>query len=86
MGVQNGTSTTSIDPESLGQAIRAKRLEIGLSQRELAELLCIDRSGVSRLEAGNGLPSLQTLNRLADVLLVPVEELVSLARIFERAR
>lgn len=39
--------------EQLGQAIRLKRKEKGLSQSALAELLGVERKWVIRLEAGN---------------------------------
>ena len=85
MSASNGTvGSVSITPHALGQAIRAERMESGYSQRELGELLGIDRSGVSRLESGKKLPSLATLNRLSEVLLIPVEELILMARMFER--
>lgn len=52
----------------LGEAIRARRQEVGLSQRELAERMGTAQSVVARLEAGAVTPTLGTLDRVADAL------------------
>jgi HTH-type transcriptional regulator/antitoxin HipB len=52
----------------LGQAVRARRLELGLSQTELAERAGMTQSAVSRLEAGGAVPTIGILDRLAAAL------------------
>jgi transcriptional regulator with XRE-family HTH domain len=56
---------------SLGEAIRLRRLELGMSQEELAERIAPDvrQSDVSRLERGRILfPRLERLNQIAAAL------------------
>lgn len=52
----------------LGQAVRARRLELGMSQTELAERSGMTQSAVSRLEAGATVPTIGVLERLAAAL------------------
>lgn len=52
----------------LGEAIRARREELGWSQRQLAERAAITQPGVARFEAGGTTPTLPLLERLADAL------------------
>jgi HTH-type transcriptional regulator / antitoxin HipB len=52
----------------LGQAVRARRLELGMSQTELAERASMTQSAVSRLEAGGTVPTIGVLERLAAAL------------------
>jgi ribosome-binding protein aMBF1 (putative translation factor) len=52
----------------LGQAVRARRLELGMSQVELAERAGMTQSAVSRLEAGGAVPTIGVLERLASAL------------------
>ncbi len=59
------------ESRSLGDAIRIRRLELGLSQEELAERIAPDvrQSDVSRLERGKILfPRLERLNQIAAAL------------------
>lgn len=52
----------------LGQAVRSRRLELGMSQVELAERAGMTQSAVSRLEAGGSVPTIGVLERLAVAL------------------
>ena len=52
----------------LGQAVRGRRLELGMSQTELAERAGMTQSAVSRLEAGGSVPTIGVLERLAAAL------------------
>ncbi len=59
------------ESRSLGDAIRLRRLELGMSQEELAERIGPDvrQSDVSRLERGKILfPRLERLNQIANAL------------------
>jgi HTH-type transcriptional regulator / antitoxin HipB len=49
----------------LGQAVRARRLELGMFPTELAERAGMTQSAVSRLEAGGTVPTIGVLERLA---------------------
>lgn len=57
-----------------GEAIRAWRIERGLSQEKLASLSDVTRRTIQRAEAGEPV-SLETLNFIADALDVPASKL-----------
>lgn len=50
--------------------MRARRLELGLSQAELAERAGMTQSAISRLEAGGTVPTIGVLERLSADLVV----------------
>jgi HTH-type transcriptional regulator / antitoxin HipB len=52
----------------LAEAIRARREELGWSQRQLAERAGMTQPGVARFEAGGTTPTLPLLERLATAL------------------
>jgi transcriptional regulator with XRE-family HTH domain len=67
------------ESRSLGEAIRLRRLELGMSQEELAERIGPDvrQSDVSRLERGKILfPRLERLNQIASALSVSIGALL----------
>lgn len=59
---------TSEFAKMLGNRIKHRRLENGLTQEQLASALGIDTNTISRLECGSHLPSLRRLAELAQVL------------------
>ena len=52
----------------LGQAVYDRRIELGLSQAELAERAGMTQPQVSRVEGGDTVPTLPLLRRLARAL------------------
>ena len=60
---------------SLGERIKALRLERELQQRQLAEKAELTPSMVSQIESGRLTPSLHTLGRIAAALSVPIASL-----------
>ena len=58
----------------LGERIKALRRQAGLTQEELAEQVGLDARHLSRLEVGRNFPSLDSLERIATVLNVPLVE------------
>jgi HTH-type transcriptional regulator / antitoxin HipB len=52
----------------LAEAVRSRREELGLSQRQLAERAGMTQPGVARFEAGGTTPTLPLLERLAIAL------------------
>jgi transcriptional regulator with XRE-family HTH domain len=60
---------------SIGERIRRLRLERGLSQRDIEKASGILRCYVSRVEHGHTVPSLETLERLAAALDLPLYRL-----------
>ena len=59
----------------LGVQIREIRVSKGLSQQELASACDLEKSNMSRLEAGNTNPTFLTLHKISKALNVPVKEL-----------
>ena len=72
----------ALEPEfELARQVIRLRLQRGLTQKELAERVGTQQSGISRLEGMNQMPSLSFLRRVAEALdarvqirLVPKEE------------
>ena len=60
----------------VGQNIKKFREEKGLRQEDLAEQLHVTRQAVSNWENGKTQPDLETLQKIAQVLEVSVEELI----------
>jgi HTH-type transcriptional regulator / antitoxin HipB len=52
----------------LAEAVRTRREELGLSQRQLAERAGMTQPGVARFEAGGTTPTISVLERLASAL------------------
>jgi HTH-type transcriptional regulator/antitoxin HipB len=52
----------------LAEAVRARREELGWSQRQLAERAGMTQPGVARFEAGGTTPTIPVLERLAHAL------------------
>jgi predicted transcriptional regulator len=52
----------------IAERVAARRAEIGLSQRELAELVGTTQSAIARLERGGRPPRIDTLLNIADAL------------------
>ena len=52
----------------LAEAVRSRREQLGLSQRQLAERAGMTQPGVARFEAGGTTPTIPVLERLARAL------------------
>lgn len=52
----------------LGDAIRRRRKELGITQPHLAELALVSINTLYKLERGQGNPSVEVLTKLAEVL------------------
>lgn len=64
----------------LGQTLRARREELGLSQRQVAARAEIDDATVVRLERGTiAAPHADKLSRLAETLELPLADVFALA-------
>ena len=64
--------------QAFAEAIRQLRNEKGLSQTQLADLMYVTHSTVSRWESGNRLPDAMMISRLAKCLGTSTEALFSL--------
>jgi transcriptional regulator with XRE-family HTH domain len=54
--------------KDLGEAVKNRRKELDITQPHLAELAQISTNTLYKLERGQGNPSLEVLNKLAEVL------------------
>ena len=64
-------------PQTMGEMISALRKEKGMTQRELAQLLHMTDKAVSKWERGAACPDTQTIPRLAEILGISIEELMT---------
>lgn len=60
-----------------GENLKKAREKSGITQQELAEKIFVTRQTVSRWECGNRLPDLITTKKLAEILNVSIDELLS---------
>lgn len=66
--------------KSMPELIRKKRLEMGLTQEQLALLLGKEKSTVAKYEAGVVLfKNTSSIKKLSSVLKIPIEEFWKLA-------
>ena len=54
--------------KQLGEAVKHRRKELSITQPHLAELAKVSTNTLYKLERGHGNPSLDVLNKLAEVL------------------
>ena len=52
----------------IGQTIKERRKELGITQPDLSELAGVSKNTLYKLERGQGNPSLDVLTKLANVL------------------
>lgn len=62
---------------NIGEVIKAARKKAGLTQKQLAERMGVNPSLISQYEKGFRNPKLETLERIASALEVPLEDLLS---------
>lgn len=60
---------------NIGKRIRTARQKVGMSQEELAQLIGVTKSTISKYEKGAREPRYDQLQRIADTLNVPIHEL-----------
>ena len=63
----------------IGEFIRKKRKQAGLTQKDLAEKISISDSSVSRIEKGETFPSVRVLSNLSSLFHVSIFELIKIA-------
>lgn len=64
-------------PTYTGDMIRKYRTEKGLTQKKLGELCGITDSNIRKYESGNQNPKIETLQKIADALDIPVNRLLA---------
>ena len=65
------------DMKKLGQRIRERRQELNLSQPQLAEYAGLSAGHIARIERGEIVPTLPTVQELERVLEIPLLSLLS---------
>lgn len=63
--------------KTTGEIISSIRREKGLTQKDLAEKLNVTDKAVSKWERDIALPDINTLPKLADILNITIEELIT---------
>ena len=61
---------------SFSENFKSARIKAGLSQQQLADLLGMDRSSISKYENGVGLPHTKTLQRICEIFEVTIDSLL----------
>ena len=57
----------------LARAVLQQRLAQQVTQKEMAEKMCVPQGNVSRLESGSRTPTIATLQKAAHALNIPLE-------------
>lgn len=68
----------------MGEIIASKRKELGLTQLELAEKMFVTDKAVSKWERNLANPDIQSINKLAEILNISVNELLNAPKIKEK--
>ena len=63
--------------KSMAEVISCRRKELGLTQKDLAEKMNVTDKAVSKWERGIACPDTATIPKLAEILGVSIEELMS---------
>lgn len=56
--------------------IRKRRIELGLTQGELAQLMIVTQGAVAQWENSISMPTVEKLIRLAEILKCPIDDLL----------
>ena len=66
-----------MNQEKIGKFIKDKRLELKMTQKDLADKLGISDRAISKQENGRGVPDVSLLSDLSKVLDVTINDLLS---------
>lgn len=59
------------------QKLQSLRKQQGLTQEELAEILCVSRAAVSKWESGRGFPNIDSLKAISSFFAISIDDLLS---------
>ena len=65
-----------MNPERTGAVIKAARLKIGLTQKQLAEAISVTDKAVCKWETGHGCPDITLLSQLSKVLEIDIQSIL----------
>ncbi|MBR6967478.1 MAG: helix-turn-helix domain-containing protein [Ruminococcus sp.] len=66
-----------MDQIKTGALIKQLRTDSGLTQKQLADRLCVSDKAVSKWECGNGIPDISLLSELAEIFGTDIQTLLS---------
>ena len=66
-----------MNPIKTGELIRRFRTELGMTQKQLADRVCVSDKAVSKWECGNGCPDISLLSALAEVFGTDIQVLLT---------
>lgn len=66
-----------MDKDKIGAYIKAKRNELGYSQKELAEQLHVTPQAISKWENGRGLPDIEIIKDMSTIFKVNMEDVLN---------
>ena len=61
----------------LNEKLQELRKQKGLTQENLAEVLCVSRTAISKWESGRGYPSIDSLKEISRYFSISIDELLS---------
>ena len=70
------TKQSGVNTSELGNAVRRRREQQGLSLRDVADVTGVSASTLSRIENGTGKPDADNIARLAKWLNMPIERVL----------
>ncbi len=65
----------------VGKKIMLERLKRDLSQEKLAELSDLSKNALGAIERGTSVPTINTLDRIADALKMQITELLDVSKV-----
>lgn len=71
--------------KAIGQTIRSLRKQRGLTQKQLSERSCFERTYISEIEAGSRNIALSNLQRIAEAFDLATSELLKIAESLQEA-
>jgi len=70
-------SANRLSPSDIGKRIKEIRMKLGIKQVELEKRTGINRENIYRLENGKHHPNIDTLEKIADALNIPIYEILA---------
>ena len=65
-----------MNAEKTGNLIRSLRIKKGLTQKELAQMICVTDKAVCKWEKGRGCPNITLISQLSKVLEVDIQSIL----------
>ena len=66
-----------MDPKVLGKKIKIARVEMDMTQTDLADKIKTKQKSISRYENGESVPSLETMAKIAKILKKSVDHFIN---------